>query len=195
MKRIACIFATLVMALSLNAQSKGYEKSIEVFGGPGLNKLTKYQIGISMVNGYRINDYFYAGVGAGFRFQESRYMYSFGPGDKFDYDSREPRYIIPLYARVKANLTKTSISPFFIADIGGNIDVGMVEYKTIQGFFFEPQFGVDIDLTDPISLYLAIGANIAKAKYYSFDFYDTNSIQDEYRGLASSLVFHVGIKF
>ena len=183
------------MALSLNAQSKGYEKSIEVFGGPGLNSLTKYQIGISMINGYRINDYFYAGVGTGFRFQESRYMYSYGPDDKFDHDCREPRYIIPLYARVKANLTKTSVSPFFIADIGGNIDVGMVEYKTIQGFFFEPQFGVDIDLTDPISLYLALGANIAKAKYYSFDFYDTNSIQGEYKGLASTLVFHIGIKF
>lgn len=119
------------MALSLNAQSKGYEKSIEVFGGPGLNKLTKYQIGISMINGYRINDYFYAGVGTGFRYQESRYNLSYGPGDTYDDDSRTTRYIIPLYARIKANLTKTSVSPFFIADIGGNIDVGMVEYKNI----------------------------------------------------------------
>lgn len=195
MKKTLLFLIAFVLSFNLHAQSKGYEKSIEVFGGPGLNKLTKYQIGISMINGYRINDYFYAGVGAGFRFQESRYMYSYGPGDKFDHDSREPRYIIPLYARVKANLTKTSVSPFFIADIGGNIDVGMVEYKTIQGFFFEPQFGVDIDLTDPISLYLALGANIAKAKYYSFDFYDTNSIQGEYKGLASTLVFHIGIKF
>lgn len=195
MKKTLLFLIAFVLSFNLHAQSKGYEKSIEVFGGPGLNKLTKYQIGISMINGYRINDYFYAGVGAGFRFQESRYMYSYGPGDKFGHDSREPRYIIPLYARVKANLTKTSVSPFFIADIGGNIDVGMVEYKTIQGFFFEPQFGVDIDLTDPISLYLALGANIAKAKYYSFDFYDTNSIQGEYKGLASTLVFHIGIKF
>ena len=183
------------MALSLNAQSKGYEKSIEVFGGPGLNSLTKYQIGISMINGYRINDYFYAGVGTGFRFQESRYMYSFGPGDEFDNDSRQQRYIIPLYARIKANLTKTSVSPFFIADIGGNIDVGKVKYKTIQGFFFEPQFGVDFDLTDPISLYIAIGANMAQAKNHVFDFYNPGDVQDEYKGLASSLVFHLGIKF
>lgn len=195
MKKTLLFLIAFVLSFNLHAQSKGYEKSIEVFGGPGLNEVTKYQIGISMINGYRINDYFYAGVAAGFRFQESRYMYSYGPDDKFDHDSREPRYIIPLYARVKANLTKTSVSPFFIADIGGNIDVGMVEYKTIQGFFFEPQFGVDIDLTDPISLYLALGANIAKAKYYSFDFYDTNSIQGEYKGLASTLVFHIGIKF
>ena len=195
MKRIVCIFATLFMALSLNAQSKGYEKSIEVFGGPGLNSLTKYQIGISMINGYRINDYFYAGVGTGFRFQESRYMYSFGPGDEFDNDSRQQRYIIPLYARIKANLTKTSVSPFFIADIGGNIDVGKVKYKTIQGFFFEPQFGVDFDLTDPISLYIAIGANMAQAKNHVFDFYNPGDVQDEYKGLASSLVFHLGIKF
>lgn len=195
MRKLLLILAVAFTAINLNAQDKGYEKSIEIYGGPGLNNLTKYQLGISMINGYRFNDFLYLGAGTGFRYQESRYMYSYGPGTSYDHDSREPRYIVPLYARVKANLTKTPVSPFFIADIGGNIDVGLVKYKTIKGFFFEPQFGIDMDLADPISMYFTIGANIAKAQYMVFDFYDINSIQDEYKGIASSLVFHVGIKF
>ena len=59
----------------------------------------------------------------------------------------------------------------------------------------QPQFGVDFDLTDPISLYIAIGANMAQAKNHVFDFYNPGDVQDEYKGLASSLVFHLGIKF
>lgn len=193
MKKVVLVLIGLFFAVQLSARVTGYEKSIELYSGPGLNDLSKYQLGISMINGYRINNHLFIGVGAGFRFQESRYMLSYGPGVKYDHDYREERYIIPLFARIKANLTPTSVSPFFIADIGGNIDVGLVEDKTIQGIFIEPQFGIDIDLADFTSLSISVGPNFANTKYLLFDFYDYS--HTEIKSFASSLVFHFGIKF
>lgn len=179
-------------SISMIAQDKGYEKSIETYGGFGLNEISKYQLGISMYNGYRFNDYCYLSLGIGFRYQEARYMLSYSfYGTRTD--SREPRYIMPISARAKFNLTNTSISPFLIAEVGTNIDVGYVEYKNITGFFFEPLFGVDIKTKENVTPYIAAGVNIANAKYMYFDVSDAYST--DVKSKATTLVFHIGFKF
>jgi hypothetical protein len=174
------------------AQNNGYEKSIEAYGGFGLNELSKYQLGISMYNGYRFHDYCYLGLGIGFRYQEARYMLSRSTYG-ITTDSREPRFIIPICARIKINLTNTPTSPFLMADIGTNIDVGYVKYKNITGFFFEPLFGVDINTQKSTVPYFAIGVNIASAKYKYFNIPSVYS--GEVYSKATTFVFHVGFKF
>lgn len=190
MKKALIICTMLISAFVANAQTAGYEKSVEIFGGPGFNSSSKYQLGISMVNGYRMNEHLYLGAGVGFRLQEALYYktYLF---DSKGTDSRISRYIIPLYARVKANLTKSSVSPYLCADLGGNIDVGQVKKKNVQGFFFEPQFGVDIDLDELTSLYLAIGVNVAKTKYDVYRKLDVYNCKVN----ATTLAFHLGFRF
>lgn len=190
MKKTIIICTMLISALVANAQTVGYEKSVEIFGGPGLNQSSEYQLGISMINGYRLNNNFYIGVGTGFRLQEALYYKSYTLSSD-GYSSRTPRYIVPLYARFKANLTNTSVSPYLSADFGGNFDVGQVKIKNIEGFFFEPQFGVDIDLEEPMSLYLAIGVNVANTHYDVYRKIDYYTCKTK----ATTLAFHLGFKF
>lgn len=190
MKKLFAICVMLISVFTANAQVKGYEKSVEIFGGPGFNSSSKYQLGISMINGYRVNNCLYLGAGAGFRLQEALY-YSSYTLNKSGYHSRTQRYIIPLYAWVKANLTKTTVSPFLCADFGSNIDVGQVDVKNVEGFFFEPQFGVDIDLDEQMTLNLAIGINVANTHYKVFREYDYYMNKTK----ASTLTFHLGFNF
>ena len=70
---VALIMATVSVA---NAKSKGYEKSIELNGGVGLDNYSKYSFGISMINGYRFSDYFYLGAGLGYKNINSLYYTS-----------------------------------------------------------------------------------------------------------------------
>lgn len=191
MKKLIVIIL-IGLSTSLIAQNKGYEKSIEVYGGFGLNELSKYQIGISMINGYRLNDFCYFGIGIGIRYQESRYYLSrelYGG----TYDSRTPCYHIPLNFRVKFNLTKTDISPFLSGDIGTNVKAGGVNSKTISGFFFEPLFGVDIKTKENVTPYFAVGINVANAQYKYFHIKE--AYQSTIKSKATTLVFHIGFKF
>ena len=193
MKKTIVILFMMLSSTQIIAQNNGYEKSIEAYGGFGLNELSKYQLGISLYNGYRFNDYCHLSLGIGFRYQEARYMLSNFYSTKID--SREPRYIMPISARAKFNLTNTSISPFLIAEVGTNIDIGYVEYKNITGFFFEPLFGVDFSTKENTSPYLAIGVNIANTKYQYYNISNFNTYSKEVKSKATTLVFHIGFKF
>ena len=59
MKRtLSIMFAILIASCATSfAQSKGYEKSIEANGGVALDKMSKFSFGVSMINGYRINEH------------------------------------------------------------------------------------------------------------------------------------------
>ena len=57
-KVIYSILLSISWVLSY-AQNRGYEKSIEIKGAIGFDDRTDYAFGLSMVNGYRFNDYVY----------------------------------------------------------------------------------------------------------------------------------------
>lgn len=190
MKKIGTILFLMCFVVFASAQSKGYEKSIEFGGGIGLDKLSKYSIGISMVNGYRFNNYLYVGVGTGFKYTDALYYSSSSLRDY--YESFDGKYLIPLYARIKANLTKTKVSPFLVVDAGYTFDVGQNENKNIEGLMIEPAFGIDFKLNEEkISLYFLLGVNIQKTRFTHF-----RKISDEENNeFASALSLKLGIKF
>ncbi len=75
----------------LNAQS--FNHSIEINGGVGLSKYTKYSIGAGYQSGIQIEK-FYVGAGIGFRYADALYYSSTLIEDYFE--SRDGKYLIPL---------------------------------------------------------------------------------------------------
>lgn len=175
--------------LSANAQA-GYEKSIELGGAIGIDKFTKSSFDIDMINGYRFNDYFSIGAGIGFRYTDALYYES--NTLNYFFESRDGKYLVPLYARVKANLTKTKVSPFFLANIGYTFDVGQNPNKNTYGLMIEPAFGIDFKLNEKnLGLYFLVGFNLQNAEYTYFGKTD----EEKVKGMASSIEIKGGIKF
>lgn len=115
-KLILC--AIIAMAsISAFAQNKGFEKAVEATGGIGLDKYQKFSFGVNFVGGYRINDYFFVGAGAGYEYLDGLYYTSYeyhsGAGNSYHGTSDDVRNNIKVFGRLKANLTATKVSPFF----------------------------------------------------------------------------------
>ena len=192
--------AIIAMAsITAFAQNRGYEKSVEATGGIGLDKYQKFTFGVSMVNGYRVNDYFFVGAGVGYEYLDglyySSYEYRGGLGNSYSGTSNDVRNNIKLYGRLKANLTATKVSPFFSVDLGGTIGLSSNSIKMANGFFFEPCFGCDFALSPKQAIYLMLGYNGQGYDYRAFDT-TLGSTSDEMRHvLAGKFAIHLGFKF
>lgn len=192
--------AILAMAtLTSFAQTRGYEKSVEATGGIGLDKYQKFTFGVSMVNGYRVNDYFFVGAGVGYEYLDglyySSYEYHSGLGNSYHGTSDDVRNNIKLYGRLKANLTATKVSPFFAVDLGTTIGLSSNEIKMANGFYFEPCFGCDFALSPKQAIYVMLGYNGQGYDYRAFDT-TLGSTSDEMRHvLAGKFSIHLGFKF
>ena len=198
---VALIMATVSVA---NAQSKGYEKSIELNGGVGLDNYSKYSFGISMINGYRFSDHFYLGAGVGYKNINSLYYTSTNyVGNRYTgyYESFDSRNLIQLYARAKANLSKGQISPFFQFDVGGSLDLNSnKDAGTASGVILEPAFGVDFKTKDPkTAIYVSVGYNMQGMSYRKWDLnpdvVGTSAGDVMINRLAGQLKFRIGFRF
>ena len=198
---VAFLMATVSVT---NAQNKGYEKSIELSGAVGLDGYSKYGLGISMINGYRFNNYFYLGAGVGYKYMNSLYYTSSNYiGNKYTgyKESFDGRNLIQLYARAKANLSKGNISPFFQFDLGYSLDLNSNNGAgTSDGLILEPAFGVDFRTKDPkTAIYISVGYNMQGISYREWNLHPnvvgTSAGDVMKNGLAGQLTFRVGFKF
>lgn len=200
-KRITILLSAVLFSMAANAQNSGYEKSIEIYGGPALNKSTKYSLGITMVNGYRINSCMYVGVGIGFRYSDAEYMHTYRSYMQFGSIHSETKtfydvdYLLPVYARAQYYLTTTKVKPMILCDAGYTFYVGSVKGNAV-GFFWEPAFGIEISMEKKTTLYFQLGICMQNAHhtYYSFSYYDGDSYE-ELHTRASTLNIKVGMKF
>ena len=201
MKKIIILLTAVVLSMTAKAQNTGYEKSIEINGGPAMNKCTKYSLGISMVNGYRIIPNLYAGIGVGFKYTDALFMHTwrsymqYGSLHFESSDSYSGDYLLPIFARIQYNFTTTKVKPMLLCDAGYTINVGSVEGNAV-GFYWEPAFGVDISLEENTSLYFQVGINLQKLHYdrYEYSYYDGAS-SEEVNTTASTLCFKIGMRF
>ncbi len=194
------LLALLVMAtIGAYAQTTGYEKSIEVGGSVGIDKYSKYGFGIAMINGYRVNDTFYLGVGAGYKYSENLYMTSsnyFGSKYTGFTESFNSQSLIQVYARVKANLSTNDIAPFFQLDLGGSADLRGNETASSSGLIVEPAFGVNFKGKNPdSSIYVTVGYNLQGMRYTAWDLNPDNIGETETKVSAGQLSFKVGFVF
>ncbi len=199
MKKIILAVATIFVSFTLFAQNKGYEKSIEVNGAIGLDDCQKYTFGISMINGYRINNYLFIGAGVGYEYLNGlnyhSYQYKGGLLESTSFDSYDVRNNIQLFGRAKANLTNTKVSPFIILDLGYNVGLSGNEIKMANGFFFQPSFGCDLAINEKQSVYIMLGYN---GQNYTYEWFDTtygSTGKETKEQLAGKFCFHIGFKF
>ncbi len=201
MKKVLLFLSfTFIMALPFcaQAQNKGYEKSIELNGGIPIDKYSKYSLGITMMNGYRFNYFFYLGAGIGYEYFNALYYKSYdyiGSGHSDKYDSFYGKSMLRLFARVKANLSRAKVSPYFAGDFGYTIDFNANDCGSTTGLMFEPQFGIDFKLPEKIGLYLAVGYRGQQNSYtyYNLTYGETGSTEENV--LAGLVDIKFGIKF
>lgn len=98
---------------------------------------------VNMVASYGFNDHFSAGVGAGLN------IYT-------NYDLTA----LPVFARFRANILKSIVTPFVQLDAGSSISLSSSDKyleKNIKGFFITPAVGVSYRLKNSKALSLSIG--------------------------------------
>lgn len=197
-KLILC--AIIAMAsISVFAQNKSFEKAVEATGGIGLDKYQKFSFGVNFVGGYRINDYFFVGAGAGYEYLDGLYYtiyeYHSGAGNSYHGTSDDVRNNIKVFGRLKANLTATKVSPFFAVDLGANFGLSSNEIKMANGFYFEPGFGCDFAINPKQSIYLLLGYNGIGYDYEAFDTTLGSAGSEMRHALAGKFAIHVGFRF
>lgn len=201
MKPLIKILSAIALTLSCTAsfaQTKGYEKSIELHGGIPIDKYSNFSFGITMVNGYRLNDFLYVGAGAGYEYFDALYSTSreyIGQGSSKKDEDYYGKSLIRLFGRVKVNFTKTKVSPFFAGDIGYSIDLNANGWGSTSGLTFEPQFGLDFKLPENIGLYFAVGRRGQQNSHTAFDLTLGHSGSEKRSHLAEQVGFKFGIVF
>lgn len=199
MKKIFCIIGLVLLCGTISAQKRGFEKAVEVNGGVGLDKCTKYSFGINFVGGYRVSSTFFVGAGLGYMYLNGLYYSSYeyrGLGNNsFNYDSYDARSNVQVFARAKVNLTKTKVSPFFLVDLGGIFGLTSNEIKMANGFSFEPAIGVDIDIKEKQAVYIMLGYKGSQYQYKAFNTTYGNSGVDSRKSMAGNFCLHIGLKF
>ena len=193
------ILSTITVLASVSLFAQGYEKSIEANVGIGLDNCQKFTFGLSMINGYRINDYFFIGAGVGYEYLDGLYYHSYeykgNVVGSSNYDSYDVRNNIQVFARIKANLTNTKVSPFLSGDVGYTVGLSSNEIKMANGLFFQPSFGCDIRLSDKQTIYIMLGYNGQNYNYCWFD-NTLGSTEDKMlTKLAGKFAIHVGFIF
>jgi opacity protein-like surface antigen len=158
------MLSALFLSLSVNAQNKGYEKSVEIGYAVGVGKYNNDIFNFSMVNGYRFNNTLFAGIGVGVGYSNALNgvdISTFGSTTEYRTDA----ILIPIYANIKTNLSKDSkISPFLSLNVGYSIDANQ-NLKDAPGFYIKPNFGVDFKITDKTSIYGLFGFNLQHFEY------------------------------
>ena len=194
MKRVIILFLFAVCPILAFSQSKGYEFSVDASAGLGLSNLSKYSVGASVINGYRLSDKFSIGLGVGFKYAETLYYYS-EDSTLGNYDSRDNKFLVPVFLRAKFNFTDGAIAPFITGDFGYTFDVGKNPNKNIEGLFAEPIVGVDFK-SKGATWFLGIGANVQQHHYEYFRISDViKSSESTVKGVVTTLALHFGVAF
>lgn len=175
---------------------RGYEKSIEANASIGVGKYSNTSFGVSMINGYRFNEYFFIGAGIGFGYSNALNGIDI---DKYGFTTeyRTDAYLIPIYANLKANFTKSKIFPFFRVNIGYTFDVNQY-IKDAPGLMVEPAIGVDFKINTENIIYAAFGLNLQHSKYsYTRNVGTTDSNWDitTKSEMLKSVSIKIGVKF
>lgn len=199
MKKILIFAFALILGAASYAQNSGYEKSIEINGGFGLDDYQNYTFGIGMVNGYRLNDNFYLGLGLGYEYLKGLYLKSYEYiggfiGSKSSV-SDDIRNNIQIFGRIKANLTNSNVSPFLSCDLGYNAGLSGNDIKMATGLFYEPAFGIDFKMSNEQTMYFTIGYNSQNYEYKFFNLTLGNSGHETENVKAGKLSLRLGFKF
>lgn len=127
-----------------------------------INKQT--YAGISYIGGYRINNHYMVGVGAGANLGLGVQESSLAHGETGPLS--QGSLYFPIFAHFRANFLNKRFSPFAALSAGANIgmpqtlflDLVETKYNTL-GAFINPQVGLSYRLTPKFGIFAAVGLN------------------------------------
>lgn len=139
---------------------------------------------VNLVGSYRFNEYYSLGVGAGLN------IYS-----KYDQTT------LPVFARFRANILKSTITPFAQLDAGTNINLSSPDNPSVhlkgfvEGLFVTPAVGVSYRLKNDKALNLSVGFRVQNGDFekWSPKGGGTGTISDG--NMAFSLTIMLGFTF
>lgn len=171
MKKFLIVLAMLMTTMNLFAQKQqGYEKTIEGFANIGMGKISNTTFGVVMINGYRLSDKLFVGLGVGVGYANE--VWSVEKIDDYVNVKKGESYPVPIFLNGKFSLSASDIAPYVSASVGYTLDIN--EYiKDAPGLMFEPAFGFDFKLNDKQFAYIQLGLNFQHGEYYyEKDIYD-----------------------
>lgn len=192
-RTLITLFIFVLANIGAYAQ-KGYEKRIEIGTSIGVGEYTNTSFGASMINGYRFNDYFFIGAGVGVGYSNALTLIEIKDGTTKEL--RNDAVLIPIYANLKANLTKSRISPFLHFNIGYTFDA-MQYAKDAPGLMIEPALGIDFKF-EKTALYASFGFKLQHHEYSymrNVGALDDNWDIETCSELSKSISIKLGIKF
>lgn len=190
MKRLLLFITIVALSTSAFAQTKGYEGSVFASYRVSFNS-PECAFSFESINGYRFNPYIF--LGAGLSIDIATYGNICRVGDPQTYNEVKNMVvpIIPLYAVVKVNITKTRISPFFMFKLG--LTGGFGDQATrakVKSQFWEQALGCDFYLGEQKKHAITAILGLNLRKNYNILTWDLR--QPDY---ISSVRFGVGYTF
>lgn len=167
---------------------KGFEPSIKISGGIGIDDYKNKSLGLEAAFGYRINEYFRVGIGTGISWCNLLFEKEHKVLSIYVDEYRESEAFVPLFANIKANFLKNGISPYIALNIGYSFLIPFSEYakNANLGLMANPAFGIDFPLSKG-SMFAEIGYKYQAMK---FDGYSRNDKMNH-----SQMTIAVGYNF
>ena len=157
MKKILIFLLYSLAGFSIHAQTletkryKGYADFQVSTGNDGVYyKINTLAFGGITSHGYQVNPHIFFGSGIGVQYYNFR---NFDTG-----------VAVPVFANLRANITKTMVSPYFDVKIGYSV-------VDIKGVFISPSIGVRLGISDNEAINLQFGYCLQGYKYYDYYYY------------------------
>lgn len=167
MKKFIILFVIVLLGApqAFAQKTSGYEGTIDLGYGIGIEEGTADFLHFSAINGYRFNPYFSIGLGTGLR-----------------YNISTEGLAMPLTAEFKGTFSNSKVAPFAGLGVGYTLAISP-EFGGL-GFTFTPSLGVQFKLMETIALSLSAGYNGQLVTDYYGD-----------TALASAIVLKLGVVF
>lgn len=132
-----------------NVLATGYKGFVDAGYAFGVGDDGADRVLLTTSHGYQVNQYFFAGIGAGFNYYTDAELYS-----------------IPIFADLRGSfpITNTKVAPFFDLKIGYSVG-------DVEGFYIAPGLGVRIAVSNKVGFNIGLGYEMQKIKYDGY-YYD-----------------------
>lgn len=158
MKKFFTILLILIQIVA-SAQNIEYETAVSINAAYDL-KFEEIKYGASFTKGLRLNDNLFFGGGIGI--DVYTYVDLIRISNMLYTELDTPTYIaIPMFVTIKNNFTQTTVSPFFMIDLGYNVAMNTSDDAVdVSGVFLTPSIGIDFNFNNDNALFLRLGCEI-----------------------------------
>ncbi|HAE24525.1 MAG TPA: hypothetical protein DCG33_04230 [Prevotellaceae bacterium] len=168
MKKIIITLAVLLTAQIMPAQNTSgncYRGFVDGAYTIGIDEYDFNRIEINTSHGYQINPYIYVGGGFGFHFMSS---YKTKGSTTFILENRDSHVDVPIFANIRANLSKGKITPF----IDGRAGTFITHHG---GQYLVASIGCRFSVNEKQAINVSVGCTSEKLEFEAFNLQPSKS--------------------